>query len=455
MISKDTDSSYGKDHGGYEYQFICSPPDRVFCVICQFPSRDPYLTVCCGHVLCKSCVIQVKKRRSRAGNGCPMCRDKKFVTFPNKQIDREVKNLDVYCTNKDKGCMWSGKLNSVCRHLSSSSDGCQFEEVECSNECGMTVQRQHLPSHLENECPRRRIDCEYCQMTYVADSSHLKQCSKLPIPCPNGCKVQGKITNIPREAMNSHIMSECPLEVVKCKYHELGCDSEFLRKDQNKHNKQNAEEHLIFMQQDLTSTKQYLASALNRISSLEICLHQAINRGVNFSPSGGMTIASANWFMKLSALAAVSSVGNQTLPVVMKVSTKLNKDKYVYTNAFYTHSDGYKMRLLVYPNGVGDCSGTHLSVYLCLMNGPHDYQLTWPLKGRFHLQLVNQISDAYHHNYMVKYDYITPGMSANRVVHNSISTGWGQINFISLQDFYKVTPTSQYVKDDYAFFRIC
>ena len=55
-----------------------------------------------------------------------MCRDKKFVTFPNKQVEREVKNLDVYCTNQRKGCRWSGKLNSIRDHLSHSS-GCKFE----------------------------------------------------------------------------------------------------------------------------------------------------------------------------------------------------------------------------------------------------------------------------------------------------------------------------------------
>jgi len=124
-----------KEHGGYDYQFVYSPPDRVFCAICQFPSRNPHLTVCCGHIFCKSCLDQVKNQRSRSNNGCSMCRDKKFVTFPNKQIDREIKNLDVYCGNKKKGCRWSGKLNSIRDHLSCSG-GCKFETVECPNHCG-------------------------------------------------------------------------------------------------------------------------------------------------------------------------------------------------------------------------------------------------------------------------------------------------------------------------------
>ena len=79
--------------GGYECKitekFVSMPLDRYFCVICQHLRRDPRLSVCCGHVFCKSCIDKVK-------GPCPMCRDENFVTFPNKQLDREIKNLDVF-----------------------------------------------------------------------------------------------------------------------------------------------------------------------------------------------------------------------------------------------------------------------------------------------------------------------------------------------------------------------
>ena len=93
--------------GGYDYrftkQFVSTPLDRYFCVICHLPSREPHLSVCCGHVFCKSCIDQVIAP-------CPMCRDENFVTFPNKQLDRKIKSLDVLCTNVERGCEWQGKL---------------------------------------------------------------------------------------------------------------------------------------------------------------------------------------------------------------------------------------------------------------------------------------------------------------------------------------------------------
>ena len=126
--------------GGYDYnfseQFVNTPLDRYFCVICQHPSRDPRMSVCCGHVFCKSCIGEVK-------SPCPMCRDENFVTFPNKQLDREIKNLDIFCTNISRGCMWQGKLSNVDDHLGKHGD-CQFEEVKCTNDCGKTIQRWYL-----------------------------------------------------------------------------------------------------------------------------------------------------------------------------------------------------------------------------------------------------------------------------------------------------------------------
>ena len=65
-----------------------------------------------------------------------MCRDENFVTFPNKQLDREIKNLDIFCT---RGCMWQGKFSKADDHLGKHGD-CQFEEVKCTNDCEKTIQ---------------------------------------------------------------------------------------------------------------------------------------------------------------------------------------------------------------------------------------------------------------------------------------------------------------------------
>ena len=138
-------------------------------MICQLPSIDPYLSVCCGHLFCKSCLENAKKAAAIATSNCPMCRSEDFVTFPNKQIDRVVRNLHVYCTNKEKGCKWQGEVYYIGDHLGR-SDGCDFEDVQCSSKCGEIVQREYLVSHMEAECPASIVvlpasivvSCQYC-----------------------------------------------------------------------------------------------------------------------------------------------------------------------------------------------------------------------------------------------------------------------------------------------------
>ena len=107
--------------GGYDYDLFCKPPDRLICKICHLSSRDAYLSVCCGHIFCKSCLNNAKKASAKS-IVCPVCRDEEFVTFPNKAVDREVKELLIFCTNKERGCEWQGELNDINKHLGN-SDG--------------------------------------------------------------------------------------------------------------------------------------------------------------------------------------------------------------------------------------------------------------------------------------------------------------------------------------------
>ena len=150
-------------NGGYDYNFVDTPHDRFISRICHLPSRDPYLSVCCGHLFCKSCLGNVRKAAA-ISNACPICRDKEFVTFPNKVVDREIRSFLLYCTNKEKGCKWQGELNDINNHLGN-SDSCQFEEVKCSNECGEMIEQQYLTSHVETEYPRCKVNCQYCHDT--------------------------------------------------------------------------------------------------------------------------------------------------------------------------------------------------------------------------------------------------------------------------------------------------
>ena len=235
--------------GGYDYCFIDAPPDIVICKICHFASRDPYLSECCGHVFCKSCVERVKTRSVNIADVCPMCRNEDFNVFVNKQLDRITKGLRVYCTNKDKGCEWQGELNDIGAHL----DDCPFESVSCVNKCGKILQRQYIVDHTENKCPCRTVSCQYCHIEnewQFIEGKHKDQCRKFPLACPNHCEV----SNVSREDLVEHF-KVCPLESIHCEYYYIGCTEMMSRKNQAQHNKDYLHEHLILSTCELAKVK--------------------------------------------------------------------------------------------------------------------------------------------------------------------------------------------------------
>ena len=105
--------------------------------------------------------------------------------------------------------------------------------------------------------------------------------------------------------------------------------------------------------------------------------------------------------MQFNTRAIQLSSGNQVLPVIVRMSgyaSKKMNEFYWYSNPFYTKEEGCKIILKVFPDGCNNGKGTHLSVSLYLMEGPYDDMLWWPLKGKFVVKLLNQVSNINHHS---------------------------------------------------------
>ena len=227
-----------------EYSFVNDPPDRVICKICHNPCRNAHLTGCCGAHFCYSCLQQLKKGTA-VNKACPICREERFKIFPNKQLDREIKSLHVYCANARSGCTWSGEMNDMDRHLDAD---CQFVDVPCPSKCGIMLKRQCVQLHLAKECP---CHCQYCGVTDNKDKiakKHKEHCSRYPLPCPNGCE-SGVVPGLD---IVDH-KKVCPLEMVQCSYHDIGCKQSMARKELDDHYKEKMSEHLSLIKCSLVS----------------------------------------------------------------------------------------------------------------------------------------------------------------------------------------------------------
>ena len=130
--------------GGYDCEFVHSPPDNLKCPVCLLPLRDPSLLSCCGQKGCAWCIDQVRA----AGRPCPLCQQP-FHTMLDKYFQREVLNLRVYCSKKTEGCAWEGELRYLHNH---SQEDCQHVEEECRYKCGCRYQRHLLKKHEMEDC---------------------------------------------------------------------------------------------------------------------------------------------------------------------------------------------------------------------------------------------------------------------------------------------------------------
>ena len=324
---------------------------------------------------------------------------------------------------------------------------CPREEVECLNNCKKVFQRQFLITHCTTECPRRKVDCQYCHITgehQFIEGEHKEQCPKLPLPCPNKCEVG----SVPREDMEAH-RKECPLEMVQCEYHNVGCEDWMAREDQEKHNSVMMQQHLSLTTSELVETKNQLTDALSRIGKLEAAMANK-TEAVHYD---AISTALTQWTFQLIVMATAK---DNTLPMTIKISeyTKL-KQTHWNKSSIYSHDRGYKMRFRVFPGGYSNGKGTHMSISLLLLKGPYDDELTWPMKENFELKLLNQISDCEHHSQTLDFGDDTTNMSSSRVVHGDKAIkGWGNHLFISNEYLHKVTPTRQYLKDDCIFLQV-
>ena len=104
----------GKD-GGYDCDLVEEPPDDLVCPICLLPPKKPHLISCCGRKLCQTCVSKINE----AGQPCPCCRGNEYVIVIDRQVERRVLDLKVYCKYKSKGCTWSGELRDLQKHVES------------------------------------------------------------------------------------------------------------------------------------------------------------------------------------------------------------------------------------------------------------------------------------------------------------------------------------------------
>ena len=387
-------------YGGHDQEFVCKVADRFICQICTKVLREPHLAVCCGQHFCESCLNKWFDRQ-KGRESCPHCRAEGdvFNHVIHKGLRSEINELQIKCSHHEEGCEWRGELGALKTHLESQS-GCGYEDEKCPNKCVWEIlKRKDLKNHLTHVCYLRPYQCEFCGLkdTYEAITGygifltvgHQATCPEVPLACPNKCGSK----DIKRKNMDSH-RSKCPQEPVECPFAEAGCtDGAVCRSQLEDHMASSLQQHLMLVMKDsketkremqaklakaeneLTQTKrefqEKLVKAEAKLSDTEVKLRETEQR--QNEAIAELSVAMSHIFM----LNSLVKKGDAVAFRMSNFSYYRHSEKLWHSPPFY-YRDGYKMCLAVYASGVGEGTGTHISLSLLLLRGEYDDKLKWP-----------------------------------------------------------------------------
>ena len=255
-------------------------------------------------------------------------------------------------------------------------------------------------------------------------TEHLEVCPKKEVQCPNpGCD-----TKIQRCKISMH-RQECMFEKVSCKYANIGCELEFLRRNLKEHE---------------TDSQQHLSLALDTIrrqeNTLEMMQSKIEELTVNREQSGTLE-------------PTPSRLQTYKFKFAEFQCHKASKNDY-YSPPYYTSPGGYRMCINVCANGNGDGIDTHVSVFAYLMRGENDDHLPWPFTGTVTFELLNQLEDRNHHSGQATFPP-DDDVSERVVDRERASTGYGRHCFIPHSALgYDSAKHCQFLKNDCLYFRI-
>ena len=455
-------------------EFVEQTSKDFDCPICFQLMWNPFLTACCGNHFCETCVKSTKEK----SNQCPFCNEKPISGITDKKFQRQMNELQVYCVHKMKhGCLWIGELRKLATHLEKDkSDGeCKYVLLPCSLTCGKQILRCELKQHLTEECPLRTCKCEYCgySSTYKdVTTTHYSDCPNYPITCPNSCTEE----TLKRSSLDHHLLT-CPDEVVSCSFNEMGCEERIKRQCLQQHIETNVIQHQLMINDAFKNVKKK-NEALNddikllkqkneelqknnaSLKNAQCRIDHSINGFVLKMDEG---VATPQWREYFSSLAMVSTnAPNPVSPVIIKWPdyTEIKQvvrnsgtfgRKFYFTRPFYTHCNGYKMQLRVYPYGKNEC----LSIYLYLIKGENDDHLTWPYEGNITITLLNQLNDSEHRTKVLRLNSMEHADVVKQPGSDEIrNKGRGYPEFISLSEVESSTAHKQYLMNDTLYFKI-
>ena len=432
-----------RQNTGYQCEFVEQVSEEFKCKKCSLVARDLSITVCCGEYYCQVCISPFQE----GSKPCPGCGQEGFTVVPHVRHRKSILALEVCCLMKDRGCEWTGVLQDLDTHLDVDTGDCQFVDVQCPNKCSQPVPKCGVPDHLNNSCLKREYNCRYCGFTSSYEkvcNEHYPQCDSYPIPCPNSCTV----VSIERGTLDMHLKM-CPYQEVECEV--MGCGERLTREELDTHMERSTQKHIALMaaatqrmsrefQKQLEEIKQERKTESRRRESQIAVLERNL-------------LQKEKQVQELEQRLKVVERHVMITPVtfVLHNYAQHRAQNTSWTSPpFFTHIIGYKLCLVVWPNGLLGAHNRTISVKVCSMKGEFDDTLRWPAEFSITVHLLNQHRDQDHYTQSRKIQWTKPEHEVTEVYWISPHSTF--INHTSLE--WNPEKQTQYLKNDCLLFKI-
>ncbi|XP_057684925.1 TNF receptor-associated factor 4-like isoform X2 [Corythoichthys intestinalis] len=337
---------------GFDYKFLEKPKRRFQCPLCSKAMREPVQVSTCGHRFCDTCLQEF------LSEGVFKCPEDQLPLdyakiYPDPELEQQILALPIRCIHSEEGCRWTGQMKQLQGHFST----CAFNVIPCPNRCSVKLTRRDLPDHLQHDCPKRKVKCEFCgsEFTGEAYENHQYHCPRFPVQCPNQCGTP----NIAREDLANHVKDNCGSALVLCPFKDAGCKHRCPKLAIGRHLEDTTKSHLTMMCNLVGRQRQEILELRREMEELSV------------SHDGVLIWKLSDYSRKLQ-------------------EAKLRSNHEFFSPPFYTHRYGYKLQVSAFLNGNGSGEGSHLSVYIRVLPGEYDNLLEWPFAYKVTFSILDQ-----------------------------------------------------------------
>ena len=312
--------------------------------------------------------------------------------------------VHVCCPAQREGeCKWEDEeLGQLQQHM----NGCDYVEVDCAHECSERFQRREVRQHELETYPDEEVE-EISTSSIVRDLEATLTENKL---------LREEIELIKKE-----------LDAVKMDQQH---DAARLNQDQEF---QSLKEEVA--QLKIAQEQRDAASQAVKFEEENQELKQKMDSFLaeNSSVKAEMDSLSQRLFHLEQDVNGISK--SRLIPVPPFYFTLFNFEHHRkesllwYSEPFYSHIGGYKMRAEVHAGGVHAGEGSHISLYIALMRGENDDNLQWPFRGKITVQVF--CYNAWSSGSTIVIDHTADDACASKPLVDSIGNpSWGVYKFV-------------------------